>query len=232
MIDNIKKEVYKLLGKDESGHSNDHIDRVVELALKFAKEEQANELVVMLIALLHDVDDYKLVSPQEAENLTNTKRILSQCPIDDTTRQHVLSEITRIGYSNSLRGIRPLTIEGQIVSDADMCDASGINGFMRSYKYTTKHGGVLFDRKVFPILNMTQEEYKSSNSYSVVNHMFEKILLLKSLMLTKSGQKEAIDRHNAIINILYQLFKEENAPEWKVYLDNYLKQIQEAQKKS
>jgi uncharacterized protein len=223
MIDVVKKEVYKLLGKDESGHSNDHIDRVLELSRKFAKAENANELVVTLIALLHDVDDYKLVSEQEAMNLTNTKRILEQCSIDDKTREHVLSEISRIGYSNSLNGIRPLTIEGQVVSDADMCDASGVNGFIRSFKYTSKHGGVLFDKNLFPILNMSQEEYKLSKPSSAVNHMFEKILTLKSLMMTESGKKEAINRHNAIISILYQLFDEENAPEWKEYLDDYLK---------
>ena len=60
MIDLIRRAVYKFLGKDESGHSNDHIDRVLDLSLKFAKEENANETVVALIALLHDVDDYKL----------------------------------------------------------------------------------------------------------------------------------------------------------------------------
>lgn len=225
MVENVKKEVYKLLGKDESGHSNDHIDRVLELSKKFAQEEDANELVFTLIALLHDVDDYKLVSEEEASNLTNAKRILQQCNIDEETQKHVLSEITRIGYSNSLAGIRPLTIEGKLVSDADMCDASGINGFIRSYKYNTKHGGVLFDKTIFPTPNMTQEEYKLNKTYSTVNHMFEKILKLKSHMLTSGGKKEAINRHNAIVNILYQLFEEENAPEWKEYLDNYLKTL-------
>ena len=31
-----KKQVYELLNKDNSGHWNDHIDRVLELSFKFA----------------------------------------------------------------------------------------------------------------------------------------------------------------------------------------------------
>ena len=41
-------------------------------------------------------------------------------------------------------------------------------------------------------------------------------------MLTESGKKEAEERHNIIVTMLYHLFKEENANDWKEYLDNYL----------
>ena len=44
-------------------------------------------------------------------------------------------------------------------------------------------------------------------------------------MLTESGKREASNRHEIIINILYQLFDEENAPEWKEYLNNYLNNL-------
>ena len=34
MIEKVKKQVYELLNKDNSGHGNDHIDRVLDLSLK------------------------------------------------------------------------------------------------------------------------------------------------------------------------------------------------------
>lgn len=45
MIENVKDKVYKLLGNDDSGHGMDHINRVLNLSLKFAKEENAEEWI-------------------------------------------------------------------------------------------------------------------------------------------------------------------------------------------
>jgi HD superfamily phosphodiesterase len=42
MIENVKQEVKKLLNKDNFGHGMDHIDRVLNLSLRFAKKEKAN----------------------------------------------------------------------------------------------------------------------------------------------------------------------------------------------
>lgn len=53
---------------------------------------------------------------------------------------------------------------------------------------------------------------------SGVCYIFEKILKLKDLMLTKSGKEEARERHKIMVDFLYHLFKEENAPEWTTYL--------------
>jgi len=41
-------------------------------------------------------------------------------------------------------------------------------------------------------------------------------------MLTDSGAKEAEERHQIVVEVLYHIFAEENAPEWKEYLDIFL----------
>lgn len=224
MLEQMKKEVYSFLENEDSGHDSSHIQRVYDLAMKFAKEEKVDETLVGLIALLHDVDDYKIVSEKEARDLTNATRILNNANVSTELKNIVLSELKRIGYSKVLEGIRPITIEGKIVSDADMCDASGVNGFIRTYKYNLKHGGGLFDRNVFPTLYSDAEEYRNSIPTTAVNHLFEKILKLSSLMLTDAGKKEALKRENIIVDILYNLFEEENAEDWKEYLKKYLKE--------
>lgn len=219
----ILKQVYKLLNKDNSGHGMDHINRVLNLSLKFADTEHANKEIVALIALLHDVDDYKLFGIENAENLTNAKRIMSECNINDEIQIQVCSELKCIGYSKLLKGFRPKTIEGQIVSDADMCDALGSNGILRVYTYSLKNGKPFFDRNIFPIEDITADKYTRRCADSSVCHMFEKILKLKNLMITDSGKEEAKERHQIIVDFLYHLFNEENAPEWTKYLDEYLK---------
>lgn len=75
MIEKVKEQVTELLNKDNSGHGMEHINRVLELSLKFAEIEKGNKEIVSLIALLHDVDDYKLFGMENAENLTNAKKL-------------------------------------------------------------------------------------------------------------------------------------------------------------
>lgn len=223
MIQEVRKQVFELLNTDNSGHNMDHIDRVLNLSLKFAKQECANKEVVSLIGLLHDVDDYKLFGMENAENLTNAKKIMNDCNIDLETQNLVLSSLKCIGYSKLLKGFRPQTLEGKIVSDADMCDALGANGIIRVYTYSMKNKKPFFDKNIFPIENINADTYTSKCADTSVCHLFEKILKLKNLMLTDSGKKEAESRHQIIVDFLYHLFDEENAPEWTEYLDNYLK---------
>jgi uncharacterized protein len=223
MIEQVKEQVKKLLEKDNSGHGMDHINRVLELSLKFSEKENANKDIISLIALLHDVDDYKLFGMENAKNLTNAKRIMNECNVDKKIQEQVCMAISNIGYSKRLKGCCPTTLEGKIVSDADMCDALGANGILRVHAYTIKNEKPFFDRNIFPIEDMSAEKYIRKCADSSVCHIFEKILKLKDLMLTNSGKKEAKKRHQIVVEFLYQLFDEEDAPEWIDYLNNYLK---------
>lgn len=60
-----------------------------------------------------------------------------------------------------------------------------------------------------------------------VYHIFEKVLRLKNLMLTESGRKEAIGKHNVMVDFLHHFFEEEDVPEWIDYLDDYLDKSKE-----
>ena len=232
MIEDIKQRVSKLLESDQSGHNMDHVLRVFEISLKFAKEENANEEVVSLAALLHDVDDYKLFGKDHEENLYNAKAIMNEVNVDQKTRKQVLDIIKNMGFSKALKGIRPTSLEGKIVSDADMCDAMGAGGIIRSVMYAVsdKGSGRIFERDVFPIENITHEEYNSLDTThetdGAINHIFEKQLRLKNMTLTKSGKKEALIRHEFMILFLRQYFDEENVPEWNDFLDDYLSRLE------
>lgn len=223
MIEEVRKQVYRLLDKDNSGHGTEHIERVSKMSLRFAEAENADKETVALIALLHDADDYKLFGTENADNLTNAKNILEQCSIENKIKEQVLGAIKAIGYGKRLKGIIPSTLEGMIVSDADMCDSIGCTGILRSYQYNSAHGNLFFDKNVYPVLNMSASDYMAKKSGTVVTHMFEKLLKLKDLMLTDSGKKEATGRHNIMVEFLCHFFEEENVPEWTEYLDEYLK---------
>lgn len=222
MLDLVKNEVFKLLKDENSGHGFDHIKRVYNLALKFAQIEEANVEVVSLIALLHDVDDYKLVGVEKSKNLYNANQIMNLAKIDESTKNQVIEAILTIGYSKSLAGIRPKSIEGMIVSDADMCDALGANGILRTYAYNMSKRRPFFDRKLLPQESSTIDEYRKKGADTSINHIFDKILKLKDMMLTEAGRKEAIKRHQIVVDFLYHFFEEEDAKEWTTYLNEYL----------
>ena len=59
---------------------------------------------VLLMAWLHDVDDYKLVGKAQAEKLTNTVNIMTQAKVFDGLRQAGLENIAATGYSKRLNG--------------------------------------------------------------------------------------------------------------------------------
>ena len=59
-LEKVKNEVFEILKNDDTGHDINHINRVLNLAMKFQKNYDVNSDIVALIALLHDIDDYKL----------------------------------------------------------------------------------------------------------------------------------------------------------------------------
>ena len=220
MHENIAKAVKKLLGTDTSGHGFDHVERVRRMASQFAVAEKADENIVDLAALLHDVDDYKLFGEDNAKNLTNAHRILDEAQIDAMTQQRVLDIISTMGYSKYLNGIRPLTIEGQIVSDADMCDAIGANGILRTYAYNVSKGGLFFDSTLTPqLLTASAAIYHDSKITHIVQHFFDKLLKITSILMTDSGKTEGQKRQAIMLDFLCELFREEGADKWQKYID-------------
>ena len=222
-MDAVKKQVKDLLKSENSGHGYDHIERVYLLAKQFSINQDVDQELIELIALLHDVDDYKLVGSKNRETFYHAKRIMKDCHIDLQKQQQVFEALQTIGYSKRLKGIVPQTLEAKIVSDADMCDALGVHGILRTFQYSLNHGNVFFDRDRFPDEKINYEKYVANKNDTSIEHIFIKLLKLKDLMLTSKGKEEASKRHSIMVEILYHYFEEEGTGEWIDYLNQYLK---------
>lgn len=222
---NIETVVRELLASHD-GHEFDHVDRVRKLALGFTSKEKADKYIVELATLLHDVDDYKLFGEENAKNLTNAKKILIDNHVDDATSCAVLEIIKNMGYSNYLEGARPTTLEGKIVSDADMCDAIGAQGIIRTHAYNLSKGSIFFDKTVAPAGSQKNpSEYRSTKNEHAVQHFFDKLLILPSILLTQSGQGEGRKRQQIMVDFLDELFREEEATEWTNYLHEFTRTL-------
>ncbi len=219
----IAQEVQVLLNNNINGHGFDHIERVRNTALDFAKKEGGNEIIIELAALLHDADDYKIFGRESATHLTNAKRILNQCDIDSEIKEAVLEIIRTMGYSNYLKGIRPSTLEGKIVSDADMCDVIGTQGILRTHAYTLSQGRPFFDPKIPPRSSVLSSEQYQAGADHAVQHFFDKLLLITDLMMTESGHNLASQRQQIMVDFLQNLFRETQAEDWQAHLNSFFK---------
>ncbi|MBO7560904.1 HD domain-containing protein [Candidatus Saccharibacteria bacterium] len=225
-LQKVREKVIELLGGEKSGHDYEHIERVAKLAVDFAKVEKdsgddVNIEVVILTALLHDVDDYKIFGQESADNLLNAHRIMDECGIDKTVQEWVCANIHEIGYRKRLKGISPVSLEGMIVSDADMCDAMGTPGILRTHAYCIDRGYRFFNKDVLPVDEIDGETYSTENDSHGVTHFFEKLLRLRGYMLTRPGKEEAAKRHQIMVDFLENLFRENDATEWMELLDRY-----------
>ena len=209
-----------------------HTKMVCETLVKlnsFRDLSETRQQAVFLAALLHDCDDYKLFGNECAEKLINSRRIMTDAKIGKKIQQKVCDIISTIGYSKRMTGVVPQTLEGKIVSDADMLEAMGAVGIIRCLTFAlarcNKYGTPLFDENVWPVVNMSAEEYKKKDrrSDNFINHFFEKMFKLYELLLTPAGKKEGARRHEFMIIFLEQFFEEQGCANWKAYLKNYIR---------
>ena len=173
---------------------------------------------VALMAILHDVDDHKFGG---TDDLSNAKKIMADAGISEDIQTKVCKGIGEIGFSKRLGGIMPESIEARIVSDADMVCAGGIDGIKRMKEY--KPDCKIFDRNVFPRWNLTADQYKNTPSdQSMVNHIIEKLLRIKDMMLTKVGREIVEKDYVFFIGFLCGVFEANGADEWHKMLSDHL----------
>lgn len=223
ILNKIYKDVEALLDSDKSGHAMDHIDRVVRLTQKFATQEKADVNRATLIALLHDVDDSKIFGEQSDRESSNAKKILGKHNLSESLQTEIIEEVKTIGYGKHLQGIHPQTLEGKIVSDADMCDAIGSMGILRAHQFTIHRGIVFFDKTIPPRITdeIPIDDYVSKTNQHGVQHFFDKLLRIPDVLFTGSAKIEGGKRYRIMVDFLENLFKEHGADNWLEYLYDF-----------
>ncbi|OLS39458.1 phosphohydrolase [Alkalihalophilus pseudofirmus] len=207
IIEKTEKWVKAQLINEESGHDWYHILRVTRTAQQIAKEENANDEIVTLAALVHDLADDK-VAQNEKEALKKIDEWFKENGLGDEAIAQIISIITTISFKGG-NGQPVSTLEGKIVQDADRLDALGAIGIARTFVYSGHKGQPMYDPEL-PVRNeMSIEEYRHGKS-SAVHHFYEKLLKLKDQMNTTTGMKLAARRHAFMETYLEQFYQEWN----------------------
>ena len=191
----------------EGGHDWFHIERVHKNALLIAKNTDCDLTVVELGALLHDIADSKFHNGDETIGPKTARLFLEGENVSEDVIAHVVNIIENISYKGGNFEKKFSSIELDIVQDADRLDAIGAIGVARAFNYGGFKNRALYNPEIEPVTNMTKEEYKKNNA-PTINHFYEKLLLLKDKMNTKTGKEIAAERHRFMELFLSQFYAE------------------------
>ena len=207
LIENTITFVKATLANAEGGHDWFHIERVYNNAMHIAKGEPVDELVVALGALLHDIADSKFFNGDETVAPKMATEFLISQNCDSAVIEHVVQIIKNISFKGGNKAQEFTSPELDVVQDPDRLDAIGAIGIARTFNYGGFKNRKLYDPEVKPQLDMTVDEYKKSTA-PTINHFYEKLLLLKDRMNTKTGKKIAEKRHAYMEGFLEQFYLE------------------------
>jgi len=201
--------VKESLSDAEGGHDWWHIYRVWKLSKHIAQTENVDMFIVELGALLHDIADSKFHNGDETIGPRQARDFLNSLNIEKDIIKHIESIVLNISFRNTKEFQKFKSPELDVIQDADRLDALGAIGIARAFNYGGYKKEKIYDPAIKPTLNMTKEEYKNSTA-PTLNHFYEKLLLLKDRMNTKTGKSIAEHRHKFMKQFLDEFYKEWN----------------------
>ncbi len=168
----------------QEAHSYDHTRRVLSISLQIGKEMDARIRILYAAALLHDVGrprEEKTGVSHAAISGEMSRKVLSEAGY---TPQEIESVVAAIRTHRFSEGLRPVSLEGMILSDADKLDAIGAIGIYRAVVQAAVTGGGM---------------------EAFLRHADEKLLKLADLMYTEAGRRLAVSRHRVLEDFVRQL---------------------------
>jgi uncharacterized protein len=207
MVEATRQFVINALEKAEAGHDWWHVLRVYNTSIKLAKKMKADETVVALASLLHDVGDSKFHDGDETVGPKMIREFLISQPIEKNVFDEVMVIIENMSFKRSFDFKGEKSIAFQIVQDADRLDAIGAIGIARAFSFGGFKGRPFYDPAIPPQHHNDGKSYKASQT-PTINHFYEKLLLLKDQMNTRQGRMMAEERHAFMLVFLERFYGE------------------------
>ena len=200
VLDFLKDEVKKIMD-DDSAHDFEHVMRVYKNAKKICKQEKANEKLILSAVLLHDIISHpksdKHSKLSSLESAKKSKQILKKY---NFSKEEIVVIVDAIRDHSFSRNRIPETLEGKILQDADRLDALGAIGIARVFAT----GGSL-QRPFYNTDDPFCKNRTPNDKIWTIDHFFQKLFKLESLMNTKSGKREAKKRSMVLKDFLDHL---------------------------
>jgi uncharacterized protein len=208
LVDRVARSVRRAMEGDGTGHDWWHVWRVWQTAERLASTERgADRTIVALGALLHDLGDWKFHGGDEEAAPREAAKLLKRLKAGEDVILRVQQVCREISYKGAGVADRPTSLESRIVQDADRLDAIGAIGVGRAFAYGGAKNRLMYEPGVKPVMHRNFAAYKKAKGHTI-NHFYEKLLLLKDRLHTKSARRLARERHGYLAGFLKRFLAE------------------------
>jgi uncharacterized protein len=191
-------------------HDFDHVLRVYHLALRIAKEENADLEIVKAAALLHDVKG----SAPGGEGMERAEHHIASAEFAGVVLAEEGWDLDRIrAVQHCIRAHRfrnkseePQSLEAKVLFDADKLDVLGAIGAARTIAYAALDGQPSYAEA--SDLFIKSGEHEPGESHSSYHEYLFKLRKVKDRLFTESGKRIAIKR-DAFLRLFYEQLQAE-----------------------
>lgn len=178
-----------------AGHGFEHAAQVVTNARVIQAEVGGNLQIIECAAWLHDLGDAKFTGGQELSGEL-AEQILTGLKASKRIIRGVKHIVTSISYRQNTDPTK-LSLEAQVVQDADRLEALGAHGLIRAIEFGAVHGRKFYDP------NLPEEE-------TVYGHFYAKLFTLAEAMNTEPARRLAKPREIFLREFLARYLREQS----------------------
>ncbi len=185
----------------DAAHDIEHIKRVVSTAKQLAESEKADLNIVVPAVWLHDIVAVAKDDPRRsiASQLAAQKAVELLMDLD-YPQQYMEGIFHAIEAHSFSANITPLTLEAQVVQDADRLDALGAIGLARCFMV---NGQMM--RPLYHLSDPFCNDREPNDQQYCIDHFYVKLFKLPSTMSTQAGKQEGAKRVKFMESFLHQL---------------------------
>jgi uncharacterized protein len=201
----------------DTAHDFSHFARVLSNAALIAQKEGGDLDIIIASALLHDIKNLPKGHPQAKSSSSLSAQHAAKVLIEFGFPKEKIAIVQDAILCHSFtRGLKPKTLEGKILQDADRLDGLGAIGIARVFSVGGSNNRAIYHSE--DPFGRTAREL--DDKMFCVDHYFKKLFKLSDLMQTETGRQLALERIEVMHQYLDVLEREINCP-----FDAFLRKI-------
>jgi uncharacterized protein len=211
--------VLRVMSADDTAHSIEHADEVWRLSKWLLAGTQARPRICLAAAYCHDLRSRGEAGFTNAvdSSVKHGSSLLSSLGYNDEEIALIGTVITEASWENFVKGLRPSSLEAQILRDADWLDATGAHGVARVFAFAGRYCLPLtfVDQDADHPVALPTPAHAPDPPF---HHFYSKLLWLRENFITEKARAEGERRHAFLVSFLKEYrreltFRVDGAPE-------------------